>query len=316
MVPFILASIFAYIFNPLVSFVTNRIKLPRALVIIIIYAAILISLTFLGINIARRAIEESQGLRESVEGWIGVARGEAYKLPDFVGPSVREALASMQSTLLASSVSFFAIFPQAISGIASFFIFLVSGFYLLKEGRSVFDKLLFYMPKDYRIDAEILLRKINTVLHAYLRGQLITILISFTFFFIFLSVLGVEFTLILALISGFSEIIPIIGPIISTAIIIGVILLTGVSNFDLGHVQAVIIITIGSFAIRQLQDLFITPNIMGRIVKLHPFIVLFAVISGGHLGGILGLILAVPIAATIKILLEFSLDKINERKQA
>jgi predicted PurR-regulated permease PerM len=63
--------------------------------------------------------------------------------------------------------------------------------------------------------------------------------------------------------------------------------------------------------VRQLQDYLINPYVMGRITKLHPLVILFAVIAGEHIGGILGLILAVPIAGIIKIIFEYSLDKIN-----
>jgi predicted PurR-regulated permease PerM len=63
--------------------------------------------------------------------------------------------------------------------------------------------------------------------------------------------------------------------------------------------------------VRQVQDYLINPYVMGKITKLHPLVILFAVIAGEHIGGILGLILAVPIAGIIKIIFEYSLDKIN-----
>jgi predicted PurR-regulated permease PerM len=68
--------------------------------------------------------------------------------------------------------------------------------------------------------------------------------------------------------------------------------------------------------VRQLQDYLVNPYIMGRITKLHPLIILFAVISGEHIAGVLGLILAVPIAGIIKIIFEYSLDKININDKA
>ena len=74
------------------------------------------------------------------------------------------------------------------------------------------------------------------------------------------------------------------------------------------------VVAITYFLVRQFQDYFINPFVMGKITNLHPLVVLFAVLAGGHIWGTLGLILAVPIAATIRIFLEFSLDKINERK--
>ena len=65
-----------------------------------------------------------------------------------------------------------------------------------------------------------------------------------------------------------------------------------------------------------MQDYLINPYIMGKITKLHPLIILFAVIAGEHIGGIIGLILAVPIAGILKIIFEYSLNKINDREKS
>ena len=91
-----------------------------------------------------------------------------------------------------------------------------------------------------------------------------------------------------------------------------VVFIIGVSNFGLSPLQAVIAVIVIYTVIRQVQDYLINPYVMGKITKLHPLIILFAVIAGEHTAGILGLILAVPIAGVIKIIFEYSLDKINE----
>ena len=132
--------------------------------------------------------------------------------------------------------------------------------------------------------------------------------------FIALSIIGVRFALILAIFSGFAEIIPLIGPIVATTVAGFAMFLTGNNNFFLSPLQATLAVILVYVSIRQFQDYFITPHIMGRITKLHPLIILFSVLSGDHLFGILGVILAVPIAATLRILLEYSLDKINDQK--
>lgn len=312
--PFILAAIFAYVFNPVVSFLSSRIKFPRTISIILIWAIILGILTVGGMFIVKRAIVESAGLKEYVRDWAAMAKTQAVVLPEFVRPTLNETLSSLQKTILTTSISLFVIFPQAVSGVISFFIFLVSSFYFLKEGRNVFDRFLNLIPRDYRLETEILLRKINEVLGDYLRGQLLVILTSFLLFFSFYAIIGVKFALMLALIAGFLEVVILIGPLVAGVLAVIVVLLSGVSNFNLNPLQAVAVVIVGSFIIRQIQDYVVTPAIMGRVVKLHPLVILFAVLAGGHIAGILGLVLAVPIAAVIRILLEFSLDKINERK--
>ncbi|MEX2007266.1 MAG: AI-2E family transporter [Candidatus Levyibacteriota bacterium] len=314
--PFVLAAIFAYIFNPVVSFLSSKIKLPRTISIILIWAIIIGVLIVGGMFIVRRAVVELAGLKEYIQDWTAMAKTQAIALPEFVRPTLNETLSSLQKTVLTTSISLFSVFPQAVSGVISFFIFLVSSFYFLKEGRNVFDKFLNFIPQDYRLEAEILLRKINEVLGDYLRGQLLVILTSFLLFFAFYTIIGVKFALMLALVAGFLEVVVLIGPLVSGVLAVIVVLLSGVSNFNLSLLQAVAVVIVGNFIIRQIQDYVITPGIMGKVVKLHPLIILFAVLAGGHMAGILGLVLAVPIAAVIRIILLFVVDKINEKKQA
>lgn len=313
--PFVLAAIFAYIFNPVVSFLSSKIKLPRAISIILIWAVIIAILSISGMFVIRRAIAEFSGLKEYLEEWTYLARDQVAILPEFVRPTLNEGLSSLQRAFVTTSISLFSVFPQAVSGIISFFIFLLSSFYFLKEGGNIFDKFLNLVPRDFRVEIEILLRRINLVLGNYLRGQLLVILTSFLLFFTFYTILGVKYALVLALISGILEVVIWIGPLVSGTVAVVVVFLTGASNFELNNLQATLVVIVGNFIIRQVQDAVVTPNIMGRVVKLHPLVILFAVLAGGHIAGILGLLLAVPVAAVIRILLEFSLDKINEKRQ-
>lgn len=311
--PFILSAIFAYIFNPVVNFFYHKIKIPRIFSVIIIYFILVASIIVFGFLLTKRVISESSEFKDYINHLSDITKEQINTLPDWLRPAVNEVVSSLNRSKLFSPDALFTLFPQAISRIVSFFIFLFSGFYFLKEGREMTDKLLNFVPNAHRIDVEILLRKINAVFAGYLRGQIFLILIVSGMLFIALSILGLKFALIIAVFSGFAEIIPYIGPITAGTIAALVAILTGgVSNFSINPIESAIVIGIIYFVTRQFQDYFITPHIMGRITKIHPLLILFAVLAGGHLFGILGFILAVPVAATIKILLEFFLDKINE----
>src|SRR3989344_647838 len=312
--PFILAAIFAYIFNPVVDFFYHKVKLPRTISIFIIYLLIMGSVIFLSVVLTRRIIDESSELKDYVTNLIETTKQQANTLPDFIQPLINETLVSLERSKFFSTESIFILFPKAISRIVSLFIFLFSAFYFLKEGRSMIDKLLNLVPGKNRIEVEIIARRINAVLGGYLRGQILLIFIVSLVLFAALSILGIKFALILAIFSGFAEVIPIIGPITATSVVALVAFVTGSANFSLNPMQAAIIVIIVYFTVRQIQDYFITPYVMGRISKLPPLIVLFAVLAGGHIWGVIGFVLAVPIAASIKIVLQFFLDKINEKK--
>lgn len=311
--PFILGGVFAYLVNPIVDFFTHKIKLPRVLSILIIYICIVGIVGFAISTIVRRVGFESQDLQSYVLNFIFSAKQQIGLLPDWVRPFATDTIASLQKSRIFTTQYFLLLFPEAISRIVSFIIFLFSGFYFLKDGRSFIDKILNVIPKKYRIDVEILIRKINAVLSGYLRGQMFLVVFVSTVLFIGLTIVGVRFALVLAIFSGFAEIVPVIGPIVATAVAALVVLSTGTLNLSLTSVQGALIVALFYFVVRQIQDYFVTPFVMQRVTNLHPLIILFSVLAGGHLWGILGLILAVPIAATIKILLEFSSEIIRNQ---
>jgi predicted PurR-regulated permease PerM len=316
--PFILAALFAYIFNPVVNFFSHKVRLPRTISIIIIYLLIVSFLVVIGVTVTRRLVEESSQLQQYGMNLLFFTKHGMNNLPDWIRPQLSSELLALGKTKFLSSSSIFSFFPRAVSEILSFIIFIFAAFYLLKDGRLMFDKFLNFIPNQYKVDIEILFRKINAVLSSYLRGQIFLIVLVSVILFIALSILGVKSALILAIFSGFAEIVPIIGPIIAASVAVLVVALGGVSNFGLSSFQAVIIVIITYFILRQIEDYFVSPLVMGRIVKLHPLIIFLSVIAGEHIWGILGVILAVPIAATLRILLEFSSDRISqsERKKS
>lgn len=310
--PFILAAIFAYIFNPVVNFFSEKIKLPRTISVLIIYLILISIVVLFSVLVTRRIFDESIELKGYTNMLVKTTKSQIDSLPEYAKPFAQEGLLALEKSRIFAPVSIFYLFPQAISRIISFFIFLFAGFYFLKEGSTILDKFLNFIPNKSKVDVEILLRKMNRVFGGYLRGQLFLVVLVSLFLFIALSILGVKFALVLAVFSGFAEIVPIIGPIAAGAIASIVVLLTGVSNFPLTPVQGAVVVAIIYFFARQFEDYFIIPQVMGKITELHPLIILFAVIAGGHIWGIIGLILAVPIAGAIKILLDFSIDRINE----
>lgn len=310
--PFILGAIFAYIFNPTVNFFTKKIKLPRTLSIIIVYF-ILISFVVGGaIFFSQRVFAESSEVRVYLTSLLKNAKSQISTLPYWIQPTVVDLLENFNKNQYEGTFSFAPYFPQAVSEFVGFIIFIFSGFYFLKEGSHFLDLMLHYVPRDLKLEVEILIRKINHVLGAYLRGQIFLIFLMAFWLFLALMVLGIRFALIIAIFSGIAEIVPVIGPIVATAVAVLVAIVTGTNNFSLPPLNAALVVVLIYFLLRHIEDYFVIPIVMGKITKLPPFIIFFAVIAGGHLAGMLGLILAVPVAAVIRILLEFCMDHINK----
>src|ERR1035437_9825059 len=270
--PFILAAIFAYIFNPVVNFFSHHLRLPRALSVLIIYLGIIVVIAMASMAFSSRIVEESTELRHQATAITKTAQHQINNLPGWLSPTVNDTLVGFEKGTFISSPSILSFVPKAFSRILSFIIFLFAAFYFLKEGRKMFDKMLNFVPNDYKIEVDILIRKINAVLGGYLRGQIFLIFFVSLVLFVCLTILGVKFALILAVFSGFAEIVPIIGPIVAASVAAIAAYIGGGSNFGLMPLQTGLAVIVIYAFIRQAQDYLVNPYVMGKITKLHPLV--------------------------------------------
>lgn len=311
--PFILAGIFAYVCNPVISFFSNKLNIPKTISIITIYL-IFVGLLIIGsINLSSRIFEESSELHLSVGHILANTKTQLSGLPTWVRPTAFTLLTEVEKSRYVNFLAVPSLFPfvsQLVSKLAGFVVFLFSGFYFLKDGEEFIHTLLRKVPKDQKEDIEILLKKISSVLSGYLRGEVFLIFLMGIASYLALSILGIHYAASIAVFSGFAEIVPVIGPIVAGGVAVVTALVTGSANFGLNPVNAALVIILVYFVLRQLEDYFIIPHVMGQITKLPPFLIFFAVIAGGHLAGVLGLILAVPTTAILKLLLEYTFGKL------
>ncbi len=313
--PFILAGVFAYLFNPIITFISRKTKIPRFASILIIYSIFIGLFVFGMLQVSLQVFKESSELRVYASHVLQNAKTQLSGLPDWARPTAYQLLTEFQRSRFLNFFTAPSLFPfvsQAISRIISFFIFLFSGYYFLKDGGKIFRQLVEIVPSKHRKDFEVLLENTNLVLSRYLRGQIFLIALMSITTYIALAIIGVKFSVSIAVFSGFAEIIPVVGPIIAGAVAVSVALLTGGAHFGLSPLNASLIVVAVYFVLRQLEDYFVIPHVMGSITKLPPFIIFFAVVAGGHVAGILGLILAVPIVAMLRLLLEFFLKQVAQ----
>lgn len=309
--PFIAGGIFAYIFNPVVGFFSERLKLPRIASVILVYVLLIGIFVGLGFLLSRQLFSDPVQVQTYEARLLRNARFQIDVMPVWLRPTLTDLLKTLTSFQTQGPFSLALYAPQALGKLISFLIFLVSSFYFLKDGNRFVLRVIAYMPHEFKKDMEELAVKINHVLGGYLRGQVFLIFLMSLWTYLALAIIGVRFALVIGLISGFAEIIPVVGPIVAASLAVVVVLLTGTTHFGLTSVNAAVIVILVYFFLRQIEDYFVIPHIMGRITKLPPFIIFFAVIAGGHLGGVLGLILAVPVVAVIKIFLEYSVERVN-----
>lgn len=175
----------------------------------------------------------------------------------------------------------------------------VSSIYFITDSHRVGQFFLRFIPEDQRQFVTNITQQSNVMLSRYVRGQLLLVTIMSTVTWIFLHfIFKLKYALVIAIASGFLEIIPVLGPIIatSTATIVGVA--------QHGMDVALGIIVCYTLA-RWTEDYVIIPRIIGHAVELHPLVVIFAVLCGEVTAGALGMLIAIPVAACIKLVVDF-----------
>lgn len=313
--PFILAAIFAYILNPLVTFFSRKTKMDRVVFIILLYVFLFSAIATGGTIIVKQFLFEVEDLTGEIQFLLQNADSQVAVLPEWAQGIARDGLVSLKETFTLERFSAWPVFSGAATRVFTVLTFFFASFFFLKDGNKFINQLLLLLPGKYKVETEILLNKINAVLANYLRAQLFLVFLMGLLGFVIFSLLGVRFSLILAIVIGLAEIVPIIGPIIAGLTIVLVSVFDGASQFSLPPLSDGLIVLAAYTILNQIENYLIVPSLMGRVTKLHPLLVFFSVLAGGHLFGILGFILALPIAASLRVILEFGLEKVSEERK-
>lgn len=320
-VPFFWAVIVAYVFHPLIKKLYDKTRIPRPIWIILLY---LVAFTLIGWAIAVLVpLVENQynDLMRDMPNIIGsvqafVAENSRVELYGFSLDlqAISDEVISMLGGLARSLPG------QALSGITLVFstvlkvvVFLVATFHLLLFGERWVGAAIGLLPP--RLQAELLpvLGRIHQTMGAYLRTQLIRIGMVSTIVYVVLSILQVRFALVLAIMAGILDIVPMIGPTVSSAVTVLVVLVQASTPFGWSHITLALVTVIMYVGLNQLEENIILPPLIGMMVDLPPLVVLFAVLAGERLAGLLGLLLAVPLAASTKIILRYLYAKLMDK---
>lgn len=307
--PFMFAAVFAYLLNPAVDLLTRRFRMPQTAAVLVVFLLILVFLGGLGYFFGGRLVSESKDFASEGKLLLINAQNEAAGLPKWTAPYVHDLTESIKNSINFSSDEIVRFFSNALSSVVSFFTFLFILFYFLKDGKRFFESLENLLPGNSKIEFAIVSRKVHLILGNYLRAQFTLVTLMAVMVTVLLSLWGVKYSLILGVLAGVAEIVPFVGPGFAFVAISLVVALTGGSDLvSLPAVQEGLVIGLSYLFLNQLQNSFVSSQVTGRLVKLHPLLVLVAVLVGGHLFGIFGILFAVPVVAAFKVILEHLLD--------
>lgn len=197
------------------------------------------------------------------------------------------------------------IFEVAVIAIAMMMIV----YYLLVDKDYLRKKFIEFFPQDIKLRASIILSSISNKVGGYVGAQIISMTAVGIMTTIFLTIMGIDYALLLGLITGILDIVPLVGPTIAIAIILLV-------AYPFGIIKAIIIIAL-FLIVQQLSNYIVRPIVFGKYMELHPLMMFLALFLAQQFLGFWGVILSPAIAATICVLIdELYLKQINAQNEA
>ncbi len=308
--PFIWAAITAYILFPVVARLERLLRAPRIAVIALVYVTLIALLVILGIQVAPTAVDQIRSLASSLPQLVTNAREALVREPQLkiAGFVIDTRQIDARIDVLAQQVAerfgreAVPLVLQTFELIIKILVYLLATFYFLLHGDGLTRRLHSLAPPRHRKTVDRVVAQVNHTFGAYIRAQVILFAIMTISTLILLSVLQVQYALVVAIATGVLELVPIIGPWAAGAIAVLVAVSQNSAPFGWSPTQLAIVIGICYLVLRLVEDQVVIPQLIGRIVRVHPLMVIFGVLTGAALGGALGLVIAVPVMAAIKII--------------
>jgi predicted PurR-regulated permease PerM len=219
---------------------------------------------------------------------------------------------NLTENLLRSILGFI---PRAFNFGVTLFGILFVAIYLLVDVRKVKAAFLRTVPSHYRHDARDLWEAFGDSLSRYLGGLVFVVMIQGVLAAVALYLLGVRYAILLGVWVSLTAIIPYLGAFLGGIPAVIVALVFGSPHFESSPTTAILTI-VAYVLIQQLEGNFLTPRIQGQALQVHPIIVLLAVIAGGEVAGLAGVIFAVPALAVFRVLFDFLRIRLRTRTES
>ena len=309
--PFLIAAILALLLNPVVNAAERR-KIPRSLTVLVLYALIAGGLSAIGLFLFPIIRQEFTSLVAQGPAIASYFQDLADKehvvsilgIPIDLRQAYTDAMHNLPGILAGHLSSVVENVFMLINWLFQTVLVLLVAFFLVKDAHSIrhfFEELV---PYGYRTDARDVAGEVYHMLGAYMRGQAIICGLIGLITGIAMWIVGVPYSLALGIVAGVTAFIPFIGPFL------GALPAVAVAAFVSQSSGKVILVLVIYFVISNVIYNFVSPKVFGDAVHLSPMLIIIAFVVGGYLGGILGLFIAVPVAAALRILFLYAHERV------
>jgi predicted PurR-regulated permease PerM len=306
----ILAIFLAYLLDPLVDMVQKPFEsagrpkmMPRPLAIAIVYLGIFVAVgTSLYIVVPKLGdqisafVGQFPSYKTALQAKVNqINQSYQYNIPEKVRGRIRE---NAEHSLESASKYLLEALPEVLLKLLEYLpwtvLIPILAFFMLKDASGFHDLAVQAFPSGvWRARAEEFFQDVNRTLAAYIRAQLIACFLIGTICFIGFYFIGLPYALLLAVIAGFLEFIPLVGPLV-----VAIIATSLASYYSVNQALAVLVFL---FILRIVHDYVTYPRIIREGIHLHPIAVILAILAGTELAGITGVFLAIPVVALVTV---------------
>ena len=302
--PFFIGIIIAWLLDPMVTYLQKK-NVKRLIGTIVVFCVFLIVVYLLFRLILPMLYTQFNDFIATIPSLLSDVKGFISNVLDNFSTSgvdlstieanIYKSLEKIGTDLTTNlPTNVFNIAGNFVSSIATFFVGLLAGFYLLIDFDSI-KHVLDLIPKKYHTDILSLTKKLNTAFKKFIQGTLTISLLVMLLSTLGYSVIGLSTPLLFGLICGITNIIPYIGPWIGGAICV----IVGFTISPMVGIFAALV----AFAIQQIDSIILQPLVMGKTMKLHPVTIMIGLLVFGYFFGMIGMIFATPIMAGVKIII-------------
>ena len=300
-VPFIIAGTIVYLLHPIIE-KFHGIGVRRSYAVLTIFAIFFAALSVLIMKGTPFVLTQLKELIEHlpeyivvVESWLEAFNEKISFFPSGLQEQIFTWLDGLQARLETMVESLAEWLMKALSWLIYFIVIPFLVFYLLKD-YDILEKTAWYLtPKQWRKQGTILLRGIDESFGKYIRGQIVVSMSAGILAMIGLYLIGVPYSILLGLIIGILDVIPYFGAFLGA--------LPAVIVAALYSWKTALIVIAFIFILQQIEGHILSPFIVGKSLAMHPIMIIIAILLGVEIGGVVGLILAVPILAILKVVL-------------
>ncbi len=315
--PLVLAAFIAYLINPAVAILSAKTRLSRRTSVNLVYFTSIVLIIAIPAAVTPFFFDELTGVAQDLLDLLAQFQ-TAVARPVSVLGLITLDLRLMGAGLADFQAAFrkplpenaFWLIESTSRGAIWFLVIIVCVYLFLSEWPRMRDWMIMLAPVQFRSDVAGLYGRVRVVWMAYLRGQILLMLIVGLIFTIAWTILGIPGAFVLGVLAGLFTLVPDIGPLLAVALAMGVVLLEGSNWIALPNYLVTLIVFAVYLVLINLKNIWLRPFIMGRSVHMNEGVIFVAILVATILNGILGALLVVPVLASALIVIEFLLQRV------